>query len=189
MNRTTDGCAACLRARNAAAGEPGGGGDERVPSPERRRFLTRLAVALASLAALAAAAPVVGFVLQPVLRRTAEAWRKVGRVGDFAVGDTVLVVFADAGVRPWAGPTGRTGAWLRRVADRQFIAFALDCTHLGCPVRWEPGARLFMCPCHGGVYYQDGTVAGGPPPEPLRRYEVRVREDDVEIRTTPLPIT
>lgn len=188
MNRTTDGCAACRRARDAAAGETGGGGD-RVPSPARRRFLTRLAVALASLAGLAAAAPVVGFVLQPVLRRAVEAWRKVGRVGDFTVGDTVLVRFEDAGVRPWAGPTGRTGAWLRRVADQEFIAFSVDCTHLGCPVRWEAGAGLFMCPCHGGVYYKDGTVAGGPPPQPLRRYQVRVREGDVEIMTTPLPIT
>ncbi len=188
MNRTTDTCSGCPRERSTAAGESGGGGDP-VPSPGRRRFLTRLAVALASLAALAAAAPVVGFVLQPVLRRAVEAWRKVGRVGDFTVGDTVLVVFADAGVRPWAGPTGRTGAWLRRVTGEDFIAFAVDCTHLGCPVRWEAGAELFMCPCHGGVYYKDGTVAGGPPPLPLRRYQVRVREGNVEIRTTPLPIT
>jgi menaquinol-cytochrome c reductase iron-sulfur subunit len=46
-----------------------------------------------------------------------------------------------------------------------------------------------MCPCHGGVYYQDGTVAAGPPPLPLPRYQVRVRNGQVEIQTNPTPIT
>ena len=39
----------------------------------------------------------------------------------------------------------------------------------------RPDAELFLCPCHGGVYYADGTVAGGPPPQPLFRYGVRDR--------------
>src|SRR3712207_8271662 len=40
-------------------------------------------------------------------------------------------------------------------------AFAVNCTHLGCPVRWIQDASLFLCPCHGGVFYSDGRVAGG----------------------------
>jgi menaquinol-cytochrome c reductase iron-sulfur subunit len=46
-----------------------------------------------------------------------------------------------------------------------------------------------MCPCHGGVYYKDGTVAAGPPPLPLPRYPVRVVNGDVQIQTSPIPIT
>jgi menaquinol-cytochrome c reductase iron-sulfur subunit len=38
-----------------------------------------------------------------------------------------------------------------------------------------------MCPCHGGVYYKDGSVAAGPPPRPLERYPVRVQDGQVEI--------
>jgi menaquinol-cytochrome c reductase iron-sulfur subunit len=60
---------------------------------------------------------------------------------------------------------------------------------LGCPVRWLPDADLFMCPCHGGVYYKDGKVAAGPPPRPLVKYPVRLRNGQVEIRTSPLPIS
>jgi menaquinol-cytochrome c reductase iron-sulfur subunit len=45
-----------------------------------------------------------------------------------------------------------------------------------------------MCPCHGGVYYQDGTVAAGPPPRPLPQYPVRLVDGKVEIRTDPIPI-
>jgi menaquinol-cytochrome c reductase iron-sulfur subunit len=68
------------------------------------------------------------------------------------------------------------------------MAFTVNCAHLGCPVRWLPDARLFMCPCHGGVYYEDGRVAAGPPPHPLERYPVRVNDGQVEIQTEPIPI-
>jgi menaquinol-cytochrome c reductase iron-sulfur subunit len=90
---------------------------------------------------------------------------------------------------PWAGVTARTGAWLRRVSTDEFIAFAVNCSHLGCPVRWLQDANLFMCPCHGGVYYSDGRVAAGPPPRPLTRYPVRIQNDEVQIQTNPIPIT
>ena len=50
---------------------------------------------------------------------------------------------------------------------------------MGCPVRWLQDAELFMCPCHGGVYYEDGTVAAGPPPKPLVRLRVRVANGQV----------
>ena len=45
-----------------------------------------------------------------------------------------------------------------------------------------------MCPCHGGVYYEDGRVAAGPPPHPLTRYPVRVQNGEVAIRSDPIPI-
>ena len=85
--------------------------------------------------------------------------------------------------------TANNAAWLRRETAEDFIAFAINCSHLGCPVRWLQEANLFMCPCHGGVYYKDGTVAAGPPPQPLTRYAVRVRNGEVQLRTGPIPIT
>jgi menaquinol-cytochrome c reductase iron-sulfur subunit len=56
-------------------------------------------------------------------------------------------------------------------------------------VRWEEGAELFMCPCHGGVYYKDGSVAAGPPPEPLPKYQVRLKDGNVQVLASPVPIT
>jgi menaquinol-cytochrome c reductase iron-sulfur subunit len=155
----------------------------------RRSFLSRLTMAAGGLVTLLAAIPVVTVTLEPLLRRRPMAWRAVGKPDVFEVGKTVRVEFEDAGARPWAGRTGRTAAWLRRKSEQEFIAFSVDCTHLGCPVRWEPGAQLFLCPCHGGVYYVDGRVAGGPPPRPLVRYPVRVNQGQVEIKTEPLPIS
>ena len=80
---------------------------------------------------------------------------------------TVKVDFPDSSPLPWAGVVARTAAWLRREPDGTFVAFTVNCTHLGCPVRWLPDAGLFMCPCHGGVYYANGDRASGPPPRGL----------------------
>jgi menaquinol-cytochrome c reductase iron-sulfur subunit len=153
----------------------------------RRRFLTRLSIAAGSLAAAIVALPSIGFLLG--LRKAPMVWRNVGKVEDFQIGATVEVKFLDPSPMPWAGVTAETAAWLRRVDEQQFKAFSVDCTHLGCPVRWLSTADLFMCPCHGGVFYADGRVASGPPPKPLTTYPVRVENGQVQILTSPLPIT
>lgn len=43
------------------------------------------------------------------------------------------------------------------------------CSHLGCGVAWNAEKKSFVCPCHGGVYAEDGSVTSGPPPKPLAR--------------------
>jgi menaquinol-cytochrome c reductase iron-sulfur subunit len=155
----------------------------------RRRFLQRLSIGLGALCGAMLALPGIGFVLAPLFRKSPELWRGVGKLDAFKVGETVNVTFLDPSPLPWAGVTARTAAWLRRVNNDEFIAFAVNCSHLGCPVRWMQEANLFMCPCHGGVYYNDGRVAAGPPPRPLTRYPVRIENGEVQLQTRPLPIT
>jgi menaquinol-cytochrome c reductase iron-sulfur subunit len=163
--------------------------DSKGEQTSRRRFLSWLGASLSALAAALVGVPVVSFVLAPVLRSRKGVWRAVGAIDRFKIGTTVAVNFKNAESTPWAGDFARTAAWLQRNGEADFIAFSIDCTHLGCPIRWVPESRLFMCPCHGGVYYQDGQVAAGPPPRPLSRYPVRIRDGQVEIKTEPLPIT
>jgi len=155
--------------------------------PQRRRALSRLGVLAGSISAAIVGIPSIGFLLG--LRKAPEVWRGLGNADSFQVGETVEVSFLDSSPLPWSGVTAKTAAWLRRESPQQFIAFAINCTHLGCPVRWLPNADLFMCPCHGGVFYKDGTVASGPPPKALVTYPVRVKDGVVEILTSPLPIT
>ena len=154
----------------------------------RRRFLARASVALTGCAGVALGAPMAGFVVAPLFAKVPREWRVVGKVTDFHVGETVGVTFMDASPVAWAGVTAKTAAWLRRVTEEKFVAFSVNCAHLGCPVRWLPEAQLFMCPCHGGVYYADGTVAAGPPPHSLSQYATRINGDDVQIHTEPIPI-
>ena len=157
--------------------------------PGRRRFLARLGVAAGSLIALMMGLPVIGYILLPVSRKMHRQWVSVGPPDRFAVGDTVLVSFENPSAMPWAGVTGKTGAWVRRVGDSDYIAFVLNCSHLGCPVSWEASPKLFICPCHGSIYYEDGSVAAGPAPFPLQRFQVRVRGGLVELESRPIPIT
>jgi menaquinol-cytochrome c reductase iron-sulfur subunit len=157
-------------------------------SPERRAFLAKISIALSALAGALVGIPVVGFLLAPLLQTTPDIWRSVGKTDDFPIGTTVRVAFVDPSPLEWAGVTAKTAAWLRRLADDQFVAFAMNCTHLGCPVRWLQDANLFMCPCHGGVYYADGAVAAGPPPHALFKYPVRIRAGQVEILTSAVPL-
>ena len=154
---------------------------------DRRRLLARLGILVSSVTGAIVGIPSIAFLLG--LRKAPEVWRSLGAAGSFQIGQTVEVSFLDSSPLPWSGVTARTAAWLRREGPEQFIAFAINCTHLGCPVRWLPNADLFMCPCHGGVFYKDGAVASGPPPKPLVTYPVRVRDGMVEILTSPLPIT
>jgi menaquinol-cytochrome c reductase iron-sulfur subunit len=163
-----------------------------VEAPEilsRRRFLEKLSIALGGFCAAVVGLPVIGFVIAPLFRKPPEQWATLGKVGDFQIGKTVSVTVLDPSPLPWAGITAKNAVWLRRESDTSFIAFAANCTHLGCPVRWMEGAELFMCPCHGGVYYKDGNVAAGPPPRPLFRYDVRIENGEVQINSVVVPIS
>jgi hypothetical protein len=46
---------------------------------------------------------------------------------------------------------------------------------------------LFLCPCHGGAYYADGSRASGPPPRGLFQYEHKVDSGRLWIRAGMMP--
>ncbi|HTE85530.1 MAG TPA: Rieske (2Fe-2S) protein [Dehalococcoidia bacterium] len=154
----------------------------------RRELLTLASVAMGGIAGIIVAIPVVGALLAPLLRPQPPEWRQVGKIADFAIGTTTAVTFEDPSPLSWAGVASQTAAWLRRTSEDQFQAFSVNCTHLGCPVRWLSEAGLFMCPCHGGVFYGDGSPAAGPPQRALFLYPVRVRDGQVEIQSGPVRI-
>ena len=153
----------------------------------RRQFLTRVSLALGAWGTAIVAVPIVGFVLSPLVRKPPQVWRAVGALDAFPPGQTVQVTFLDPSPLPWAGVSARAAAWVRRDGEQQFVAFAVNCTHLGCPVRWLPDAGLFMCPCHGGVYYEDGARASGPPERGLFEYAYKVEDGKLYIKAGELP--
>jgi Rieske Fe-S protein len=44
-----------------------------------------------------------------------------------------------------------------------------------------------MCPCHGGVYYEDGSRASGPPPRGLFEYDYKVENGHLWIKGGQMP--
>jgi len=156
----------------------------------RRRFLSRITIALSGAMAALVGVPIVGYLLAPLFRPPPSEFVDVGGLGDFPIGKTTLVRFRDPSPLPWAGQLAETALWVRRREQdgpEAFQVFSVHCTHLGCPVNWRAEAGLFLCPCHGGVYYADGRVAGGPPPRPLFERAWRVSADRLEVKPEALP--
>jgi Rieske Fe-S protein len=156
----------------------------------RRGFLMKLGILFNGLVATALAVPIVRFLLSSVTRGRSNAylsWVALGRVNEFPEGETRLATFRNPYVMPTDGKTVDTACWVRHIAGDQFQVFAVNCAHLGCPVRWFPQSGLFMCPCHGGAYYRDGSRASGPPERGLFEYAHKVENGLVTIQAGELP--
>jgi len=156
----------------------------------RRGFFTKIGILFNGLAATVLAVPIVGFLASSITRGRANgylSWVPLGSVNDFPEGETRLATFQNPYVMPTDGKTVDTACWVRRIAADQFQVFAVNCAHLGCPVRWFPQSGLFMCPCHGGAYYRDGSRASGPPERGLFEYPNKVENGLVTIQAGELP--
>lgn len=56
-----------------------------------------------------------------------------------------------------------------------YEAFSMQCTHAQCTLHYGEDAQKFFCPCHGGEFNADGSVAKAPPTLPLRKLVLRER--------------
>jgi Rieske Fe-S protein len=160
------------------------------PTPPRRSFFRWLASGTAAVAAALAGGPVIAYVLRT--RKRPVEWVALGRVADFPLNETRRVTFDNPIRQPWDGIVAHTGVYVRYdgkddAKREQFLVLAVNCAHLGCPVSWFPESGLFMCPCHGGAYYSDGSRASGPPPRGLFHCDWRVQNDRLEIQAPHYP--
>ena len=155
----------------------------------RRVFLFKIAVGLNALVGTILAVPLVDFVIAPVLKKSSRtgSWIKIGEVGDFPVGETRLVDFKSPVATFDDGQTAKIPCWVRHISERKFQVFAINCAHLGCPVRWFAQSKLFLCPCHGGAYYADGSRAAGPPERGLFQYRYKLAGDSLMIHAGDMP--
>lgn len=153
----------------------------------RRGALFKLGAGLMTVGGALAAVPLLGSLLAPGFRRNADTWVDLGSVADWPQGETRLATFQLPHGNPNDGETASAAAWVRSMEGGTFQVFAVNCAHLGCPVKWFQQSRLFMCPCHGGVYYEDGSRASGPPPRGLFEYRWKVAEGRLWIEAGRLP--
>jgi nitrite reductase/ring-hydroxylating ferredoxin subunit len=158
-----------------------------VAPVSRRGFLFGLGLTLNAVAAALLVVPVLGYLLAPVRRIAEQAWIPLGTLDQFPENQTRLATYRNPFVEPWDGETANVPCWVRRISGETFQVFAINCAHLGCPVRWFPESGLFMCPCHGGVYYADGSRASGPPPRGLFEYTYKIDGGQLWVRGGELP--
>lgn len=154
----------------------------------RRDWLFTAGVAVNIAAGLILAVPLVGFVFSSfVQRKDPRSWISLGELDNFPEQTTRIATYRNPYTRPWDGETADIPCWVRRVKDNKFQVFAINCTHLGCPVRWFQESGLFMCPCHGGAYYEDGSRAAGPPPRGLFQYDYKVEKGQLWVKGGEMP--
>ena len=168
-------------------------GSQTSPNPNkvsRRQMLTVLGIGLNAIAGALFAVPILGYLLAPASRRQMRKdleWVTLGPLEQFPVGQTRLATYRNPTSVTWDGDTANVACYVRRVSSDQLQVFAVNCAHLGCPVRWFPQAGLFMCPCHGGAYYADGSRASGPPPRGLFQYDYKSENGQLLIKAGQMP--
>jgi len=156
----------------------------------RRDFFMKLGILLNGIVGVILAVPIARYLLSPVARERKsgyESWIPLGNIEQFPSGETRLATYRNPVVNPVDGDTANIPCWVRNVDGKTFQVFAINCAHLGCPVRWFPQSSLFMCPCHGGAYYQDGSRASGPPERGLFEYDYRVESGKLLIKAGQMP--
>jgi Rieske Fe-S protein len=154
----------------------------------RRWLLLKIGVLVNAVVGVAVAVPVVRYLLSPAKPDDAyKSWVSLGSVNAFPVGETRLAKFTNPVSQDWDGDTDRVACWVRHISQQEFQVFAINCAHLGCPVRWFPQAQLFMCPCHGGAYYADGSRASGPPERGLFTYDAKIVNGELQINAGQMP--
>jgi len=156
----------------------------------RRMMLVRVSLLLNGVVAAMLALPIVRYLLSPIVRERKpgyDSWLSLGQTAQFAAGQTRLATYRNPHPNSWDGDTADIACWVRNIDGSKFQVFAINCAHLGCPVRWFPQSNLFMCPCHGGAYYQDGSRASGPPERGLFEYSYRIEAGQLFISAGEMP--
>lgn len=156
----------------------------------RREMLVKLGFLFNGAVGMILGVPIFRYLLSPAVRgrkNAYQSWLSLGSLEQYPVGQTRLATYRNPVTNPGDGETADVACWVRHVDGESFQVFAINCAHLGCPVRWFPQSGLFMCPCHGGAYYADGARASGPPERGLFEYPYKIQQGKLLIQAGELP--
>ena len=140
----------------------------------RRSFFLTAIYGLWALITGAITLPAAVYLLFPPRARKTEDWTEAGDVSKLDLKSPVELVFRRTRTDGWRILSEKTTAWVVKNSENEVIAFAPQCTHLGCAYHWECGKQEFLCPCHTSTFALDGKVTAGPAPRPLDRYKIKL---------------
>ena len=150
--------------------------------PARRGFL-RTAGALLTGSVAAVIAVVTGrAAVEPGLVERSPLWIRAGRLDDLETNVPTPVTLRITRRDGYLETVDEQVVFLVRPADGQVRAMSSSCSHLGCSVTFSRDKQQFLCPCHGGAFNLDGTVAAGPSSKPLAALTARVENSRVLVQ-------
>ncbi len=147
----------------------------------RRALLVSAIYGLWGLIAAALGAPAAVYLLFPPRTKKAEEWIEAGRADNLRLKVPEELVFRRNRTDGWKVTSEKTSAWVVKMAPGHIVAFAPQCTHLGCAYHWDEQKQQFLCPCHTSTFSLDGSVTSGPAPRALDRFESRIADGKILI--------
>src|SRR5438477_11486144 len=144
---------------------------------ERRTFLLSTLYGLWGIIAATLSIPAAIYLFFPPRLRNENEWVEAGDITKIAPNSPVEMVFRRNRVDGWRILSEKSTAWAVKLDSGDVIAFAPQCTHLGCAYHWEDPKKQFLCPCHTSVFSIDGRVISGPAPRPLDQFEAKVQNN------------
>lgn len=159
-------------------------------STERRRFLgalpflgALLAVGTSSVGALLAV-PLARFAMYPLRRKPGEvAWSDIGPTADLTSLAAPVKMLVEVEQRDgWRKMVSTKPVYVTRTAEGRLRVLSAVCPHLGCSVAWNESQKRFVCPCHVGVFAEDGALVSGPPPRGMDELDSTVEDGRLKVR-------
>lgn len=155
---------------------------EAQPPIARRAFLTT--TLLAGGAMVLAAVPIVSTVVLPSLKKGVGKWIDFGKTDKLAADDFSMLSYEFMVKDGWQDLPQRGFVWAKTDPKNGVMVFSSTCTHLACSVIWNKERRLFLCPCHTGLFNPNGQPAGGPPKKPLTLLPHKIEEGKLMVHIT-----
>jgi len=145
--------------------------------PDRRTFLLSAIYGLWALLSLMLAIPASIYLLWPPKPKKEDPWAEAGTLSELRLETPSELVFRRNRVDGWKVSSEKATAWAVKVSEKEVIAFAPQCPHLGCAYHWNAAKNEFLCPCHASTFSVQGDVLTGPAPRALDRYELKIEND------------
>jgi menaquinol-cytochrome c reductase iron-sulfur subunit len=154
-----------------------------MESSTRRSFYSAAIAGLGGLMTAALAAPAAAYLLIRPKSQKQSDFVPAADLATLTVGKPEEVVFRRTRVDGWRVLNEKSTAWVLRKDDQNVVAFAPQCTHLGCAYHWDEKENNFLCPCHTSTFSIDGKVLSGPAPRPLDRLVTKIDQGKILIGT------
>lgn len=138
-------------------------------NPGRRKILNILLGSTVGLWVLSILYPVYKYLLPPKIAEALPAAVKAGTVDELPPNSGTIIKFGSKPVIVIKTPEPKP----------ELRAFSAICTHLSCVVQYREDFEHIWCACHNGHYDLHGRNIKGPPPRPLPKYGVAIKNGTI----------